>query len=140
MLFLILLGGYIYAQTDYYFLVENPSPSTLEIPVFQTLISALVTDHDTVGAVSYADSPSFLFAPLPGNTPGLPGMAAGKLLANPLRSPITAAGFAAALDLADAQSLAYERPAAPRKLIIITTAGSMNVPPPPPPKFSNKFL
>jgi hypothetical protein len=130
-LFLALLCGRVFAQTDYYFIVEKSAASILAPPVLQTLITSLVTEEDTVSAISYDDKAVFLFAPLPGNIPGLPKIAAGKLLEKPVKTAVTYAGLAAALDLADEQALAYERADVPKKLIIITCAIPRSPPTPP---------
>ena len=83
-LFLV-FGGPLFAQTDYFFVLEKPAPQSVSTTVFQVLVSALVTDNDTAGAVSCGDNASLLFAPLSGGTPNLAELAAAKLHSDPLK-------------------------------------------------------
>lgn len=133
---LFALNGVLFAQTDYFFLVEKPaSPGSLIVSVYQTLVVSLVTDIDTVSAAAYGGDSAFLFAAMPGNLPDLAEMAAAGLLPDAVPKEVSGGSFAEALALADEQAAVWGRPEADKKLIIITGAAASgkihNIPPPP---------
>ena len=114
------LGKPLFAQTDYMFVLERSSANII-VPVFQTLVAALVTDADTLSVVSFSDRAAFLFSPLPGNTPELIRLASERVLSDPLRGTVTPAGVSAAITTANEQAYAWGRSGVPGKLIIITS-------------------
>jgi len=119
LILLLALSKPIFAQTDYTFVVERSS----EISIFQFLATALVTDIDTISAVSFSDRAAYLFSPLPGNTPELIRIVSEKVHSDPLRGRNgTPTGISAAITTANEQAKAYERSGASRKMIIITSA------------------
>lgn len=119
------LNGVLFAQTDYFFLVEKPaSTGNLIVLAYQTLVASLVTDIDTVSAVTYSGVSTFLFASMPGNLPNLVGLVAANLLQDAAQEAVSSAGFAEALALADEQAAVWGRPEADKKLIIITGAAT----------------
>ena len=124
-LFLV-FGGPLFAQTDYFFVLEKPAPQSVSTTVFQVLVSALVTDNDTAGAVSCGDNASLLFAPLSGGTPNLAELAAAKLHSDPLKGAgaVSAAGVSSSIALANEQAAAWGRPDVEQKLIVITGPAS----------------
>jgi hypothetical protein len=131
-LFLFSLSGILFAQTDYFFLVEKPaSPGNFIVSAYQTLVASLATDVDTVSAVAYSGASTFLFAPMPGDIPDLPKLAAARLAPETVKKGVSNASFAEALALADEQALAWGRPEAEKNLIIIAgaaTSGKIETP------------
>lgn len=116
----LFLSGPLYAQTDYWFVLEKTAQKNTA--AFQYMVTALASGNDAVAAVGYGESASVLFTPLPGNTPDL-GALASKKLVSEIVKPISAAGLERAIALADEQAAAYGR-SANRTLIIITTAAT----------------
>jgi len=122
----LLLGKSLFAQTDYVFVLEKPQTgSDVSISVFQTVVAAMVTDNDTLSAVSFADKVTYLFSPLPGNTPELVRIAGEKVRADPLKGVVTAAGISDSIKQANEQAKAWGRSGAVSKLIIITSSLSV---------------
>ena len=115
----------LFAQVDYTFVLEKTATSNdINIPIFQTLAAALVTDIDTISVVSYTDTAAYLFPPLPGNTPELIKITGEKIRSDPLKGSVSTNGISEAIKLANEQAAAYERKGATKKLIIIAGSGS----------------
>ena len=124
---LIILSSSVFAQTDYFFVLERPTAQDdTVVSVYQTLAAALITDNDTISIVSYGETggASFLFSPLPGNTPDLIRLSSQRLSAIPLRGAVHASAISSAITLADEQAAAWGRFDAEQKLIIITGSPS----------------
>ena len=138
-LFLILSIS-LFAQADYMFVVEKQTGNDVNIPIFQTLSAALVTDVDTLSVVSFSDRAAYLFNPLPGNIPDFLRIAGEKILSDPLRGTGTFDGFSDAVNLANEQAKAWGRKDIPQKLIIIAnTLSGKNTNISPPDAFENNI-
>ncbi len=121
----LFIGGLVFAQTDYIFLIEKKSAGKeINISVFQALAAALVTNTDTLSVVTYSDNASYLFSPLPGNTPDLIHIASHALSSETLRGTVSTEGISSGLTLANEQGNAWGRVDARQKLIIITSSPS----------------
>jgi hypothetical protein len=126
-------GGFLFAQVDYFFVLEKAGTGSVAVNVFQTVLTSVIKPNDTVTAVAYTNGASMLFPPLPGNTPDLPKLALDALLADASKTVPSQAGLTAALALADSQALAWQRPGVERRLVIIsgsTLAAGKSQPPP----------
>jgi hypothetical protein len=113
-------GGFLFAQVDYFFVLEKTGPGSVAVNVFQTVLISVIKPNDTVAAIAYTNGASMLFPPLPGNTPDFPKLALDALLADASKTVPSQAGLTAALALADSQALAWQRPGVERRLVIIS--------------------
>jgi hypothetical protein len=113
-------GGFLFAQVDYFFVLEKTGTGSVAVNVFQTVLISVIKPNDTVAAIAYTNGASMLFPPLPGNTPDLPKLALDALLADASKTVSSQAGLTAALVLADSQALAWQRPGVERRLVIIS--------------------
>lgn len=118
----LFIGGLVFAQTDYTFLIEKKSAGKeINISVFQALAAALVTDIDTLSIVTYSDNASYLFSPLSGNTPDIINIVTRRLSSETLSEMISLDGITSGLTLANEQANDWGCIDANQKLIIITS-------------------
>ncbi|MDR2305191.1 MAG: hypothetical protein LBE10_11475 [Treponema sp.] len=125
-LFFLCIANPLSAQTDWFFVFEQPARGEASASVFFALFSALVGDSDTASIITYSDSPYLALPSLPGSLDGLLRMAGERVFPPGLEVlPVGGSALAGALKLAGQEAALNSRGnSVPCRLVIVSGAGT----------------